>query len=69
MPVLLNGNGGLVAVGFDECDYEAGEFFGFLEVHEVAGVFYDDAAGIGDTGFDYACVGVNVGNIDVAYKN
>jgi hypothetical protein len=25
MPVLLNGNGGLVAVGFDECDYEVGE--------------------------------------------
>jgi hypothetical protein len=33
-----------VAVGFDECDYEAAEFFGFLEVHEVAGVFDYDAA-------------------------
>jgi hypothetical protein len=24
-PTLLNSNGGVVAVGFDECDYEVGE--------------------------------------------
>ena len=32
----------------------------------MAGVFDDDAARIGDTGFDYACVGVNVGDINVS---
>jgi len=37
----------IIAAVFDECDYEAREFFGFLEIHEVAGVIDDDAARIG----------------------
>lgn len=34
----------LVAVCFDKCDYEAAEFLGFLEGHQMAGVFDYDAA-------------------------
>lgn len=35
----------------------------------MAGVFDDDAARIGDSGFDHAGVGVDVGYIDVAHEN
>jgi hypothetical protein len=35
----------------------------------MAGVFDDYAARIGDAGFDYAGVCVNVGDIDVAHEN
>ena len=58
-----------VAIGFDEYDNEAGEFFGLFDVHEVAGVFDDDAARIRNSGFDYAGVSVHVGDIDVAHEN
>ena len=35
----------------------------------MAGVFDHDAAGIGDSRFDHAGVGVHVGDIDVAHEN
>ena len=55
-----------IAVCFNKSDYEAAELFRFLKVHQMAGVFDDDAARIGNSGFDHARVSVNVRNIHAA---
>src|SRR5215472_12099800 len=56
----------LLLIRFDEGDDEAGEFVGLFEIHQVAGVFNDDATRVADSNFYDAGMGVHVWNVDVA---
>src|SRR5271154_1320646 len=55
-----------VVVGLQECEDDAAELFGLLDVHEVAGIFDYHAARVGDAVFNDSRVSVDVRNVLIA---